>query len=174
MAVVVFAAIATLTCLAVSTNPDRKWASLPLALILTMLAAIDLEKMRLPDVLTLPMIAAGVIFQNIADPSVGVLESVLGAVLGYASFRTIAYYFLRVRKKHGLGLGDVKLFAGLGAWAGATMLPVIALIAAIAGLVQAGASAVFFNRADPRVRFGPALCFGFWVVWCLNYQFAAV
>lgn len=171
IAVVAVTLLAFLVSAVFSSNTERLWVSVPLAVTLVWLTAIDLEKMRLPDVLTLPLIGFGLVFQTVADTSVTPTEALLGAVIGYASFRAIAFYFLTIRKKHGLGLGDVKLFAGLGAWAGAMALPIIALTAAFIGLLHAGADRFLFKSQDPRVKFGPALCLSFWIVWVWGTPF---
>lgn len=138
------------------------------------LALIDLVDWTLPDVLTLPLILAGLLLAAGRErlglmPLPTLSEAMLGAALGYASLAALAYLYRRVRQREGLGLGDAKLFAAAGAWLGAVRLPSVLLAAALLGLAM-----VVLRReplrAETALPFGPALALAFWsgLVWLLR------
>jgi leader peptidase (prepilin peptidase) / N-methyltransferase len=141
-------------------------ASVVLALALAALSAVDLREYRLPDVLTLPLIAFGVMatwWLGLASPG----WAIASAVVGFALLAGIALLYSRVRGREGLGLGDAKLFAASGAWLGLEGLPAVLLVACGAAIV---ALLVMAMRSQPllattRIPFGPFLAFGTWVVW---------
>ncbi len=141
-------------------------ASLALGWTLLALAAIDLRHYLLPDVLTLPLIPAGLAVAGVLDP--GLLPAhALGAALGFAVFVAIAQIYRRSRGRHGLGLGDAKLLAGAGAWLGWAALPSVVVIAAVAALALALAQALGGAklRLTGKLAFGPHLALAFWLVW---------
>jgi leader peptidase (prepilin peptidase)/N-methyltransferase len=137
-----------------------------LALALAVLSAIDLSTFRLPDLVTLPLTALGLI----ATPLV--LEAslwwqVASALLGFALMAGVALAYTKLRGRSGLGLGDAKLLAAAGAWLGAEALPSVLLWACgsalLALLLRAWRTGAF--SAQARVAFGPFLAFGTWLVW---------
>ncbi|MGE0415602.1 MAG: A24 family peptidase [Acetobacteraceae bacterium] len=136
-----------------------------LAAALLSLAVIDLRTMRLPDLLTAPLILVGFADAWLWLP-VALPDRVVGAVAGYAAFGAIGFAYRLVRGRDGLGLGDAKLLAAGGAWLGWQALPITVLIAAVAGLVGvtglhlAGRSV---GRAT-AMPFGPALALAIWLV----------
>ena len=84
------------------------------------LALIDLRSWRLPDVLTLPLVVAGLVAAWLDFlPGTGLARAIAGAVLGYVALAGIAWVYRRLRHREGLGLGDAKLLAAAGAWLGA-------------------------------------------------------
>ncbi len=130
------------------------------------LAWIDALVMRLPDTLTLPLVLAGLGEALWLDPD-ALIDRAWGAALGYTAFRLIAWAYLRLRGRDGLGQGDAKLLAAGGAWVGAAMLADVVLAASVAGLLCAGALALGGRRVDgtTRLPFGPFLAAGIWSVW---------
>jgi len=103
---------------------------------LAYLAYIDLISFRLPDRVTLPLIAAGIGFNFLSelrftDPQ----AAVIGACLGYSFLWALNLAYRTLRGKNGIGMGDAKLLAGLGAWLGWSSLPSILLIASITGCI---------------------------------------
>lgn len=125
---------------------------------LLILAAIDFETGFLPDALTLPLIVAGLVANGFAL-FVSFTDALIGAIAGYAIFRTVAFAFYQLRGVDGLGLGDAKLLAAIGAWAGWRSLPAVVLIASLATLaivLVAQIRGAKFERETP-VPFGPAL-----------------
>ena len=124
------------------------------------LAAIDLETGFLPDMLTLPLIFLG-LAANGVDLFVPLKSALIGAAAGYGSFRLIGELFLRLRGKEGLGQGDAKLLAALGAWLGWQALPIIVLAGSVSTLlVIVLSNAVESESKDQEIPFGPGLCFG--------------
>lgn len=141
-------------------------ATIGLGAVLAALSAIDVETQRLPDVLTLPLVAAGLIFQaSIDHETLG--WHVAGAGLGYLALWAIGRAYAAYRGHQGLGLGDAKLLAASGAWLGPDGLPSVVLIAAFAAL--AGVGIARWRGVDvtsrTAVAFGPFLALGFWVTW---------
>ena len=141
------------------------WASCGLGWALLALAAIDWREFRLPDFLTLPLIAAGVFVSGLADAT-SLLNSVVGAAAGYLFVVVVRWIYQRIRGREGMGLGDAKLLAAGGAWVSWIGLPSVVLIAAVAAL------AVTFIRtrgtklrSDEHVPFGAYLSVGIWLVW---------
>jgi leader peptidase (prepilin peptidase)/N-methyltransferase len=121
------------------------------------LTCIDFDTQLLPDDLTLPLLWAGLIV-NLWGMFVPISSAVIGAVAGYLSLWTIYWLFKLIRGKEGMGFGDFKLLAALGAWLGWQMLPVIVLLSSVVGTVI-GVSLIVFKGRDHNVplAFGPYL-----------------
>ncbi len=130
------------------------------------LAAIDGRHFLLPDVLTLPLIAAGLAVAYGIDPGL-VAGHALAALAGFAVFAAVGLIYRRLRHREGMGLGDAKLMAAAGAWLGWQALPGLVVIAALAALAVALAHSVRGARlaATTRVAFGSYLALAFWLVW---------
>ncbi len=127
------------------------------ALWLLLLALIDIEHGRLPDILTLPLACLG-IGAALAAPIPGVvqpIDSLAGAVLGYGLLFATARLYAAWRGREGLGLGDAKLLAALGAWLGVDDLALVILGGALAALVFALVTGR--RQADDSLAFGPWL-----------------
>jgi leader peptidase (prepilin peptidase) / N-methyltransferase len=133
------------------------------------LAAIDQRHFLLPDILTLPLIPAGLLVAFALDPAL-VWSHLVGALAGFAAFAAIAFVYRRLRRREGLGLGDAKLLAAAGAWLGWQALPGLVVIAAVCALAVALARAVAGDRlsATTRIAFGSYLALAFWLVWLLG------
>lgn len=142
------------------------WATVALGWTLLLLASVDLRAGLLPDALTLPLIPAGLLVIYFAAPA-RLADHAIGAAAGFAVFATIGWIYLRLRGRHGLGLGDAKLLAAAGAWTGWQGLPGVVLWASAAALLYALIRAVRAGRLDPArpIPFGPALALGLWLVW---------
>ncbi|PQA86813.1 prepilin peptidase [Hyphococcus luteus] len=127
-------------------------------LFLIALGVIDHETGYLPDALTLPLILLGFL-ANAFSLFAPVTDALLGAIIAYGAFRLIDLAFTRLRGLEGLGQGDAKLLAALGAWLGWMMLPVIVFLAALlalAGVLAMALGGAKMERETP-VAFGPAL-----------------
>lgn len=153
-------------CAASVSDGLALWAGCVLGWVLLALAAIDIRDGILPDVLTLPLIVLGLVATYFLSPG-QMLDSAIGAAVGFAIFGLIRFLYRRLRGREGLGLGDAKLLAAAGAWVTWNGLPSVVLIAAVAGLVIA---LVMARRGQQltlqqRIAFGPALCLGIWLVW---------
>ncbi|WP_436856939.1 prepilin peptidase [Citrobacter tructae] len=119
------------------------------------LAVIDARHMLLPDCLTQPLLWAGLLF-HASTHSLPLADALYGAAAGYLSL-WLVYWGCRVLTgREGLGLGDCKLFAALGAWCGWLALPQILLSAALTGIAL---YAVTYKslRTERQIPFGPAL-----------------
>lgn len=140
-----------------------------LVLSLFLVAAIDIATMRLPDLITLPLILAGLLFSLIIDINEPV-SAALGAVAGYLLIAMLRHVWLRWKRVEGIGLGDAKLLAALGAWTGLAGLPVILLLASATGLVLSVCIALISGRPLhlTRIPFGPFLAFGGWATWWIG------
>jgi leader peptidase (prepilin peptidase) / N-methyltransferase len=133
------------------------------------LAAIDQRHFLLPDILTLPLIPAGLLVAFALDPAL-VTSHLVGALAGFAAFAAIAFVYKRLRRREGLGLGDAKLLAAAGAWLGWQALPGVVVIAAVCALAVALARAVMGDRlsATTKIAFGSYLALAFWLIWLLG------
>ena len=125
--------------------------------ILVAITFIDFDHQLLPDNLSLPLLWLGLLFSlsgEFATPQ----DSIIGAVAGYLSLWTIYHVFRLLTGKEGMGYGDFKLFAALGAWMGWLFLPMIILLSAGSGAIIGGAMIAFarHDRAVP-IPFGPFL-----------------
>ena len=118
------------------------------------LAWIDLKSFRLPNKLTKPLIAGGLLYHFIL--ALDFYPYLLGAVLGYAIFWIIEIGYRLIRKKDGLGRGDAKLLAAGGAWCGAFALPFIILIASATALIGVLLKPPQ-ERQNIKLAFGPYL-----------------
>ncbi len=136
--------------------------------VLLLMAWIDGETYWLPDVLTLGLMAVGLVAATGWGWPVPGLASWAGAALGYGLLWVVAWSYRRWRGREGLGMGDAKLLGALGAWLGPWALPSLLWLAAVLGLVWglawrwSGKS-----RADGAFPFGPALVLAGWalVLW---------
>ena len=153
------AAIAVAGCAALpDPAPGRLWVDCGLGWTLLALAWIDWDSMTLPDVLTLPLIPAGLVATLWLEPELTTGHAI-AAALGYAAFAGLAWLYRRFRGREGLGQGDAKLLAALGAWTGLEGLPMVVLGAALAGLAVAlvlGLRGRVMDAATP-IPFGPCL-----------------
>ncbi len=151
-------------------GPGAPWglvlASLGLGYALIVLTAIDAEHFILPDVITLPLILAGLAV-TWAFHDERLLRHALGAMLGYGSIWGIGMIYRMVRGRDGIGLGDAKLMAAAGAWCGPLALPSVMLLGAVSGLLGALGLRLAGRAIGPSTAlpFGPALSLGFWITW---------
>ena len=134
-------------------------ALLALTWTLITLTLIDFDHQLLPDEITIPILWLGM-FINTLDLGSGISinDSVIGAIMGYASLWFLNYIYKLIRKKNGMGYGDFKLFAALGAWFGwQSLLPLI-FVASTTGAVL-GILMILFLQKDKftPIPFGPFL-----------------
>ncbi len=127
------------------------------------LSFIDLDTQLLPDSITLPMLWAGLAF-NLFAVMVPLWDAVVGAMCGYGILWTVYQAFRLLTGKEGMGFGDFKLLAMLGAWAGWQSLPLTILLSSVLGAIV-GVSLMAFkgqNREVP-IPFGPYLAVAGWI-----------
>lgn len=132
------------------------WALIPLALI-------DYDHQILPDAITLPFLWLGLLV-NSYGVFTDLHSAVIGAIAGYGSLWLVYQAFKLLTKKEGMGFGDFKLFAMLGAWLGWQLLPLTILLAAFSGAVIGGIYLSLSKHGrDHPIPFGPFLCVAAWV-----------
>ena len=121
------------------------------------LTMIDFDTQLLPDNITLPLVWLGLIV-NLWSVFTPLPNAVIGAVAGYLSLWTIYWLFKLIRGKEGMGYGDFKLLAALGAWLGWQVLPVIVLLSSVVG-AAIGITLIVFKGRDHSIpmAFGPYL-----------------
>ena len=121
------------------------------------LTAIDYDTQLLPDSITLPLLWSGLAF-NLFGAYTDISSAVIGAMVGYLTLWSIYWLFKLATGKEGMGYGDFKLLAALGAWLGWQMLPVIILLSSVVGAVV-GISLIAINRhgRNTPIPFGPYL-----------------
>ena len=106
--------------------------ALLLTAVLIVLTAIDLDHQLLPDSLTLPLLWVGLLI-NMTGTFTSLESALLGAVFGYLSLWSVYWLFKIITGKEGMGYGDFKLLAALGAWFGLAALPTIVLLSSLVG-----------------------------------------
>ncbi len=121
------------------------------------LTFIDFDTQLLPDDITLPLLWAGLAV-NAIGTFVPLRDAVIGAMAGYLALWTIYWLFKLIRGKEGMGYGDFKLLAAVGAWLGWQVLPVIVLLSSVVGAFI-GITLVVFKGRDHNIplAFGPYL-----------------
>jgi leader peptidase (prepilin peptidase)/N-methyltransferase len=152
-------------------------AALLLTWFLVALAVIDIDHQLLPDNLTLPLLWLGLLASLVLPEAPGLpvpvdlRSSVIGAVLGYLSLWSVYQTFRLLTGKEGMGYGDFKLLAALGAWLGYQMLlPIVLLAAAVGALV--GTAMILRGRQERGVpmAFGPFLAAAGWLTLLFGHE----
>lgn len=130
-----------------------------LAGVLLVCTAIDFRTQLLPDIIVLPILWAGLLFSLTPYAWVTPIQSIMGAALGYMSLWSIFWLFKLIRGKEGMGYGDFKLLALLGAFFGPISLVSILLISCIVGAVV-GSVLLKIKKESQPFAFGPYLALG--------------
>ncbi len=143
-------------------SPQTLWA-LVLTWGLIVLSIIDYDHQLLPDALTLPLLWLGLLlslFGVFTDPR----SAIIGAAAGYLLLWGVYQAFRLITGKEGMGYGDFKLLALLGAWLGWQMLPLIVLLSSLVGAI-AGVALILFRGRDRGlpIPFGPYLAVAGWI-----------
>ena len=143
-----------------SPLPLLLWLLFGCALIV--LALVDYQIRLLPDVLTLSMLWLGLVIQLFPDTrTVGLEMAVIGAVAGYLPLWILAKVYFLIRQRDGLGMGDLKLLAAMGAWSGAGVLPRVVFVAALLAILAVVARRLL---AAHRLSLQEELPFGPWLI----------
>ena len=151
-------------CVAWHFNPGCPLlGALGLTWTLIALTFIDLDKMLLPDQLTLPLLWAGLLL-NLIGGLAPLQDAVIGAIAGYLLLWSLYWSFKLLTGKEGMGYGDFKLLAALGAWLGWQSLPLILILSSVVGAV-AGISLMLLRRHQQGnpIPFGPYLAMAGWI-----------
>ncbi len=133
---------------------------------LLLLATIDAEHFWLPNILTLPLGAAGVAASVAFGPGTP-LDHVTGAVVGFLALTAVAWLYRRLRGREGLGGGDPRLLGAIGAWVGWAGLPSVLVWASVAGLSWVIARRVGRRalKGDDILPYGTLMALGAWLTW---------
>lgn len=164
-------ALTGIMSLAVAWRFGPTWAT-PAALVLTWflltLSLIDLDHKLLPDNLTLPLVWIGLILALFEPGGLNIFTdlraAVIGAVAGYLSLWSVYQLFKLLTGKEGMGYGDFKLLAAIGAWLGWQMLPLVIILSAAVGSIVGIALIVAGQRSrQAEIPFGPYLAGAGWL-----------
>lgn len=135
-------------------------AALILTWALIALTVIDLREMLLPDDITLPLLWLGLALSTV-PVFAGMPGSIWGGIFGYLSLWSIYHLFKLVTGKEGMGYGDFKLLAAIGAWFGWQLLPAVILLSSLAGsIIGIGLIVLTKHGRNVPIPFGPYLALG--------------
>ncbi len=138
-------------------------AALPLTWSLIALSGIDLDHKLLPDDITLPLLWLGLLV-NAFMVFTGIFPALFGAMAGYLVLWIVYHVFRILTGKEGMGYGDFKLLAALGAWNGIQLLPFMLVMASLIGAIIGGAMIWSGRRQrNQTIPFGPYLALAGWV-----------
>ena len=158
------------------------WSALGAFLLiwaLVSLTFIDFDTTYLPDAITLPLLWCGLLF-NVGNTYTDLASAVIGAVAGYLALWSVYWGFKLLTGKEGMGYGDFKLLAALGAWMGWQMLPVIVLLSSVVGAIVGLSLIVLAKRGrEIPIPFGPYLAAAgliafFWGEQLSNYYLSLI
>lgn len=126
------------------------------------LTFIDIDEQILPDIITIPLLGLGLLFNSFYYFTTPV-EAIWGMLLGFTVLFIIDYIYFLLRKRHGIGMGDCKLLAAIGAWLGISAIVPVILIASLLGLLCA-LLFMLLKRLDYNapIAFGPFLAIAAW------------
>ena len=127
------------------------------------LTMIDIDTQLLPDSITLPLLWLGLI-ANYFGLYTSLEDALLGAIFGYLSLWSVFWLFKIITGKEGMGYGDFKLLAALGAWMGWQFLPLIILLSSLVGAIIGIAGIIILGRnKNIPIPFGPYLAIAGWI-----------
>lgn len=158
--------LTAILCMVVAWNFGYSWqtaAGCILTCVLIVQSGIDFEHKLIPDEITLPVLWLGILLST-TQIFVDSQSSILGAAGGYLILFTIYWAFYLATKKEGMGYGDFKLLAMLGAWQGWQMLPFIIIFSSVLGSII-GTVLLFFTKCkrNTQIPFGPFLAVAGWI-----------
>jgi len=158
--------LSSILCIVVAWKFGVTWqtvAGCVLTLVLISQSGIDLKHKIIPDEITLPVLWLGIILSLVPIFSTSV-SSIIGAVSGYLILWLMYWMFYWITKKEGMGYGDFKLLAMLGAWLGWQLLPFILVCSSIIGSIV-GVAFILCTKLDrnTRIPFGPFLAIAGWI-----------
>lgn len=131
--------------------------------LLLILTVIDIDHQLLPDQITLPLLWLGLLYNSVFE-HISITDALWGAMAGYMILWSVFWLFKIITGKEGMGYGDFKLLAALGAWLGWQYLPLIILLSSIVGAVCGGIIlAARGNSTSTPMPFGPYLAGAGWI-----------
>lgn len=146
---------------------------------LVAMTGIDLDEKLLPDVITLPLLWLGLLAALLGPAgggavAPGLADAVIGAMAGYLSLWSFYHVFRLVTGKEGMGYGDFKLLAALGAWLGWQLLPLVVLLSTVVGALAGVAMMLFAGRdRHAQIPFGPYLAAAGWIAMMWGHDIMA-
>jgi len=145
-------------------------AALMFTWFLIALSMIDIDHQLLPDSLTYLLLWLGLLF-NVFETFTDLSSAVIGAMVGYLSLWSVFWIFKLITGKEGMGYGDSKLLAALGAWMGWQSITQVILVSSILGTII-GVGLILFKGKDKNqpIPFGPYLAFAGWIVLVFDFQ----
>ncbi|MDG3088983.1 A24 family peptidase [Vibrio hannami] len=159
--------LTSLMCLSVAMVMGFNYfavAALFFTFVLISATFIDFDTMLLPDQLTLPLMWGGIVLSLLGWSPVSLQDAVIGAVAGYLCLWSVYWLFKLLTGKEGMGYGDFKLLAALGAWLGWQALPIVVLLSSFVGLffgiIQLRMQKKGIDKSFP---FGPYLAVAGWI-----------
>ena len=129
------------------------------------LVGIDFDHKLLPDSLTLPLLWLGLLV-NLDGLFVSLEEAVIGAMFGYLSLWSVYWLFKWIAKKEGMGFGDFKLMAAMGAWFGWQIIPSVILMSSILGAIFGVMQMLLFKQKEDAavIPYGPFIAVATWLL----------
>ena len=135
-----------------------------LALVLIIIFFIDLKHFIIPNTLTFPLMALGLIksfIPNLNEIFPNYIDSVIGGLFGYGIIWSIIFFYKQIRKKEGMGLGDAKLFAVIGFWFGWISIPFVIFLSSITALISVVPDLIKNSKKmSTQIPFGPYIIIG--------------
>ena len=157
---------AVMTTIIALMLPPSLWAIAVIffSFALIALTFIDIDTMLLPDQITLPLMWVGIAAALVGLSPVSLQDAIIGAMVGYLSLWSLFWCFKLITGKEGMGYGDFKLLAALGAWLGWQSLPFVVLLSSLVGAV-CGIILLRVQRSDSQTpfSFGPYLAMAGWI-----------
>ena len=139
-----------------------------LVVIFLLLALIDINYLLLPDFLTQPLMWSGLIIAYFNLSSLNINDALVGILFGYLMLKLPAIIFFCITSKQGLGGGDIKLIAALGAWLPYQLLPLMLIIASTLAILYYSFSKYLFKKNYQLIAFGPFLLISGYFILYLN------
>lgn len=167
-----FTAIAALVVVAVFGPTVQMLFGLLLTYVLIALTFIDFDTQLLPDRYTLPLAALGLAINSYAIYTTPTM-AIWGYVIGFLCLWVVYYLFKIVTGKEGMGYGDFKLLAALGAWMGPLMLPLIVLLSSMVGAII-GIILLKIRKENQPFAFGPYIAIAGWIAFLWGEQIMKV
>jgi leader peptidase (prepilin peptidase)/N-methyltransferase len=159
-------AVTAISFLVVAIHFGPTWesvAAIGLTAMLIVLTGIDIDHQLLPDDLTFILLWCGLfasLFNTFTDP----VSSIIGALAGYLSLWAVYHLFRLLTGKEGMGYGDFKLLAALGAWVGWQMIPLIILLSSLVGaVIGLGMIGLKRHKSSQPMPFGPFIALAGWI-----------
>jgi prepilin signal peptidase PulO-like enzyme (type II secretory pathway) len=136
-----------------------------------LLSIVDYDNYMLPNIITIPLLLGGLTVNSglIENSNVSFKESLLGALIGYLLLWTTNYIYKKFRNIEGIGYGDMKMFAMIGAWFGLGSLASLLLLSSLIGIITT--TPLILNKKfsrEKKIPFGPSIGIASFIIFLLN------